>query len=305
MEFGKLQNLQLLDEVKWDLPSTDPLAEPFLKQFAVQETKLRIGAPAWGHKEWVGKIYPLKTPATKYLYHYSRYFNTIELNTTHYRIPTLEQAQKWKAEVPLDFIFCPKVFQGISHEKTGLADSQLHKVWFQFMESLQTNCGPCFLQLPPHFTYEWKAVLFKFLQSWPKEFQLAIEFRHPSWFQDGKILPALTEYLQSRKIGLVILDVAGRRDLVHSSISSDFTMVRCIGNALHESDYHRATLWNNRLEVWEKQGLPNVYFFMHEPDDILLPEMMTHLKELPFFKSHFSPSDLKIESETANLKFFT
>lgn len=83
MEFGKIQDPEILDQVNWKIPETDPLSLKFLEQNQSQSHELFVGAPAWGHKEWVGKFYPLKTPATKYLYHYSRYFTTIELNTTH------------------------------------------------------------------------------------------------------------------------------------------------------------------------------------------------------------------------------
>lgn len=305
MKFGKIHDIQIIEQLKWDLPPLDEVTSAFLeKEKRASSIKLKVGAPAWNHKEWVGKIYSLKTPSSKYLYFYSRYFNTIELNTTHYRIPTLEQAKKWCAEVPDDFVFCPKVFQEISHERSGLMDSSLLKVWFEFLESLQEKCGPCLMQLPPYFDYSHKALLFKFLQNWPQEFNLALEFRHPSWFQSGRILPALTQYLQSRGIGLVITDVAGRRDVLHSSISSEFTMIRFVGNSLHMSDYERAQLWNDRLKIWDQQGLQEIIFFVHQPDDIFVPEMTEYFKNLDFFKTYFvSQDEPQIASEPVNLSF--
>lgn len=307
MEYGRINDPKILDQINWQLSDPDPLAAQYLAQYPHSVTHLRMGAPAWSHKEWVGKIYPFKTSASKYLYHYSRYFNTIELNTTHYRIPTLEQTQKWSEQVPPDFLFCPKVFQGISHDRNGLIDPALLKTWLQFLENLKDRRGPCFLQLPPSFDYSWKTLLFKFLQQWPSEFQLAIELRHPTWFHGGVVLPALTQYLQSRGIGLVITDVAGHREVQHSSISADFTMIRFIGNSLHSSDYTRAQVWNARLHEWEKQGLPGIYFFVHQPDDIFVPEMMTYLKQLSFFQSHFAnatTSEPEPDLENSNLKFF-
>ena len=283
MEFGKLHDVSLLDLNDWHLPAEDVLVPSFLKAFDRTETQLFIGAPAWSHKEWIGKIYPAKTKSTDYLFHYSRYFNTIELNTTHYRIPTPEQTQKWIEKVPENFVFCPKVFQGISHDYAGLTDLDLLRSWFDFLNNLRNHCGPSFLQLPPHFDYNKKAVLFKFLQLWPDHYRLALEFRHPSWFQDGVIIPALTRYLQSRNIGLVITDVAGRRDVLHSSISAPFTLIRFIGNELHSTDYIRAQKWNERLNHWSQQGLQEVFFFVHQPDDISIPEMTEYLKNLSFF----------------------
>ena len=279
MEFGKLANIEKVD---WKIPSDDPLSTQFLSMKATtQELKIYFGTPAWGHKSWIGKIYPPKTKAADFLFYYSRYFSCIELNTTHYRIPTSEQTKMWIKKVPPGFLFCPKILQAISHDGRGLQDPELLRAWFQFLHELSSFLGPSFIQFPPHFDYSMKAQLFSFLQKWPAEFPLALEFRHPSWFRDHKILPALTEYLQTKKIGLVITDVAGRRDVLHTSLSTDFSMLRFIGNELHPSDFTRATAWTERFKIWEERGLKKLFLFIHEPDDVSAPEMTNYfLKEL-------------------------
>ena len=275
MEFGKLASVE---DVKWDLPADVPSSLEFLRgisggQTASLAAQFYIGTPAWGHKEWIGKIYPAKTKAADFLKFYAQNFNTIELNTSHYRIPSSEQVGKWREQVSAGFLFCPKVFQGISHSPGGLLDKALLTEWFRFLTDLGEHRGPCFIQFPPHFDYGRKAALFHFLQQWPKEFELALEFRHPSWFSDGHILPALEKYLQGQRIGLVITDVAGRRDVLHTSISSDFVMLRLIGNNLHPSDFTRAQTWAERLNSWSSAGLRRVFYFVHEPEDEKAPEM--------------------------------
>ncbi len=285
MEFGKVKDTAELDRISWALPPDSPLNQTFLKSLPPQKIKIWMGAPAWNHKSWVGKIYPPNTKAADYLYHYSRYFNTIELNTTHYRIPSADQTKKWLEKVPSSFLFCPKIFNGISHSFKGLTDLSLLQEWFHFLDELGPHRGPSFLQLPPHFDYGYKALLFKFLQLWPERYSLALEFRHPSWFQNHQILPALTQYLQTRNIGLVITDVAGRQDVLHTSISSPFALIRFIGNELHPSDYKRADLWYERLSQWKQIGLHDVFFFVHEPDDTLVPEMTEHIRSLNFFQN--------------------
>lgn len=277
MEFGKLENIE---DVDWTLPRDSEQSLNFLRTLkrsvsasTEHSTNYRLGTPAWAHKEWVGLIYPPKTAAADYLYHYSRTYGCIELNTSHYRIPSIDQVSKWKSLVTPDFLFCSKLFQEISHRRHGLSDKDLLSAWYTYLQSLEQNRGPSFIQFPPHFDYGSKALLFRFLKQWPEEFELALEFRHPSWLQDRQILPALTEYLQSRRIGLVITDVAGRRDILHTSISSDFTMLRFIGNDLHPSDTTRMADWASRLKKWSDEGLKRVFFFVHEPDDIRAPEM--------------------------------
>lgn len=275
MEWGKLPSV---DNVNWTLPVTDPLTERMLSQQPSRKTEFYIGTPAWGHKEWVGKIYPPKTKASDYLRYYSENFNTIELNTSHYRIPSAEQTEKWRALVSKDFRFCPKLFQGISHHESGMLDKALFKEWTDFLGRLGDHRGPCFAQFPPHFDYSKKALLFHFLQQWPAEFELALEFRHPSWFQgasckDRVILPALTQFLQTKKIGIVITDVAGHREVLHTSVSAPFTILRFIGNDLHPSDFPRVKDWALRFGEWAQKGIERVFFFAHEPDDIRAPEL--------------------------------
>jgi len=274
MEFGKLSDLSQLGLIDWRLPP-----EPDLNGEAPFDPRIKTtyftGAPAWGHREWVGKIYPPKTNAKDFLYHYSRVFNCIEINTTHYRIPTTEQTRKWTDQVPNGFKFCAKVLQSLSHSQAGLTDKTLHQQWFRFLDDLGEHAGPCFLQLPPGFSYQEKATLFHFLQSWPSQHRLALEFRHPSWFLNGGLLPALQRYLMGKRIGTVITDVAGRRDVLHMTLSSDFTMVRFIGNNLHKTDFERARHWIAQLKTWNQKGLPEAYFFLHEPDDLFMPEMAT------------------------------
>lgn len=277
MEFGKLPDISRVD---WSLPESDSRSEDYLKSLMPFEgrTQFFIGTPAWGRPEWVGTIYPRKTPAQQFLGFYAKNFSCIELNTVHYRIPTSEQLQKWIEKVTPGFIFCPKIFNGISHSREGLLDQSLLRAWCDTLPFYREHLGPCFLQLPPHFDYSKKAALFHFLQAWPREFELAIEFRHSSWLTPTRqILPALGDYLRERGIGLVITDVAGRRDILHTSTTAPFTMLRFIGNDLDPSDFERAAAWARKFQQWQEQGLQRAYFFVHEPDDIKAPEMADHV----------------------------
>lgn len=287
MEFGKLANIEGID---WSLPRDREETMTFLQALPRSlphqtNAKFYIGTPAWGHKEWVGKIYPQGTKPADYLSQYAKSFNTIELNTTHYRIPTADQAMKWREQVAErpDFVFCPKVFQGISHSPGGLLDKKLLQEWFHFLGALKETGGPCFIQMPPYFDYTKKASLFHFLEQWPAEFELAIEFRHGSWLEGPRILPALEKYLRSKQISVVITDVAGRRDLLHTSLTAGFVMLRFIGNNLHPSDFSRALAWSEKFSAWSSQGLARVFYFAHEPDDINAPELsqavIRHLNE--------------------------
>lgn len=290
MEFGKLEDISFVD---WTLPEDDPKNHEKFTVWKGVEHKLYFGSPAWANKLWLGKIYPPKTSPDEFLYYYSRNFNSIELNTTHYRIPDQVTVTQWLSQVPEHFLFCPKVNKGISHERFGLADKTLLKVWIEFIQKLGTNLGPCFIQLHENFSYQDKTLLFQFLENWPSEFKLCLELRHPSWFKEGKILPALVEYLYKKKIGLVITDVAGRRDVLHTSLSAPWTMIRLIGNDESQSDERRLRDWAKRLSFWRDQGLKETFLFLHAPDDVMTIEFsqMAHrvfteigFQDVPSFK---------------------
>jgi uncharacterized protein YecE (DUF72 family) len=267
MEFGKIENITA---VNWSLPPDDSNSK--LHLYDHSSLTLHLGSPAWGAKQWIGKIYPPKTPAENFLYHYSRQYNCIELNTTHYRIPDEKTTSEWLTKIPVEFEFCPKLFKEISHGRSGLTDKKILNYWIDFLERIRPNLGPCFIQLHELFAYHDKRLLFQFLENWPAEFRLSLELRHPSWFQEGTILPALVDYLHKKNIGLVITDVAGRRDVLHTSLPTDWSMIRLIGNNLDPSDHRRLVDWANRLKEWEKKGLNEAYLFLHQPEDLMTIE---------------------------------
>jgi uncharacterized protein YecE (DUF72 family) len=278
MDFGKLQDISKVD---FSLPPSPTETTACLARFAKSEQlKVYVGCTGWSMKEWVGTVYPPKTKANDYLKAYGQQFNTIELNTTHYRVPDLAIIDRWKAETPADFRFCPKMPQILSHSRDlGVLHPQLY-AFCESIAALEEKNGACFLQLPPYFDLEKWPILQRFLEAWPKEIPLAVEFRHESWFtySTGQRQVAFAE-LEKMNIGTVITDVAGRRDVLHQRLTSNYVLIRFVGNGLHPSDYSRIDEWVNCLLEWHEQGLENVYFFTHEPDNLLAPQLAACLCE--------------------------
>jgi uncharacterized protein YecE (DUF72 family) len=62
-------------------------------------------------------------------------------------------------------------------------------------------------------------------------------------------------------------------------LTNETTMIRFVGNGLHETDYTRIDEWVDRLNLWFEKGLKEVYFFTHEPDNILAPQLSVYLLE--------------------------
>ena len=275
MEFGKLPDISRVD---FRLPPDAPGTLSVLQAHpTLEEWPFYIGATGWAMKEWVGTYYPKGTTAKDFLAAYGTQFNTIELNTTHYRIPDLAAILRWKTQTPEDFRFCPKIPQTISHSRDlGTGNTQLD-LFVEVIALLENRLGPSFLQLPPHFSPIQLPILESFLKKWPPELPLALEFRHPDWFCDTGLLREARELLEAFGVGTVITDVAGRRDVLHMQLTAPFVLVRFVGNNLHPSDYERTGNWVQRLQHWFGNGLQRVFFFTHEPDNLQAPELAAFL----------------------------
>lgn len=278
MDFGKLSDISGVD---FSLPPDHPQT---LQKVGHQANTLEVfvGCPVWACDSWVGKWYPAGTPPKDFLRHYARQFNTIELNTTHYRIPDFATIDKWRESTPPSFRFCPKILQTISHTQLLQNIDALMNAFCESIWQLKDRLGICFLQLPPYFTPDKLAVLEKFASDFPPEISLSVEFRNEAWFiKKNGITPfdAAAELLEAYQISTVICDVAGRRDVLHQRLTTDTAVVRFVGNSLHLSDYQRIDAWVGRLETWKDKGLKKMYFFVHEPDNTLSPELALYFIE--------------------------
>ena len=199
MKFGKLQDFAAVD---FSLPPDPAGNSARLSKLPARShpPQLYIGCTGWSMKEWVGRVYPKGTKTKDFLKAYSLQFNTIELNTTHYRIPNAQTIDKWYRESTADFKFCPKVPQTISHSKSLGLGTNLIPSFCQAIAGLQEKLGCCFLQLPPYYGADRLPQLEQFLRAFPSEIQLAVEVRHESWFEQpetkARLLDTLHDYLR-------------------------------------------------------------------------------------------------------------
>jgi uncharacterized protein YecE (DUF72 family) len=71
-------------------------------------SNLHLGTIGWSYSFWKGSFYPEKTASKDFLAYYSTKFNTVEADSTFYRIPTLQTVTNWKQQVPDGFLFSLK-----------------------------------------------------------------------------------------------------------------------------------------------------------------------------------------------------
>jgi len=105
MDFGRVNNVSDID---FSLPQDHADNASVLTGKRNTDLEIYVGCPIWSHKDWVGKIYPAKAKDKDFLMYYAQQYNSIELNATHYKIPSLSTIARWVADVPIRLSFVQK-----------------------------------------------------------------------------------------------------------------------------------------------------------------------------------------------------
>ncbi|MEQ8359261.1 MAG: DUF72 domain-containing protein [Cytophagales bacterium] len=277
MKFGKTDLKP--DEIDFSLPAFKAPSQKINN--STDTLKVYTGQPVWSAKGNIGKIYPKGTRPNQFLYHYSRQFNSIELNATYYKIPTQAQVISWREQTPEDFKFCPKFPQFISHRKKLSEKSDSLDEFLSNIYLFENRLGVSFLQLPPHFSPEHISELKKFIDLLPEDMSFAIEFRHEDWFRNKSAWNEILTYMHSKNIAAVITDTPGRRDVLHLNLTNAIALIRFKGNNLHATDYQRIDQWVDRTLSFIDSGIRELYFFLHQEDESLGVELsQRYLKSL-------------------------
>ncbi len=240
----------------------------------------RIGLALWGYKDWVGELFPPKSRSTHFLKLYGQRFATVEGNTTFYSVPDAETVQRWVAETPPEFRFCPKLPRAITHQGELMPQMDTALAFLERMEGLGDRLGTIFAQLPPAYSPQQIEDLAAFVKAWPGDrAPLALEVRHLDWFREDFRLE-LTLLLSQTETGRVILDtrpiydcpddpqVASERKKprlpVQPIATSNICLVRYISHPDPDLNIVYLQEWTAQVAIWLEQG-KQVYFFVHCP----------------------------------------
>ncbi len=258
MKFGKVDEPGIID---FTIPKDHPGTEKSLRNSNYNDFfRVYVGCAKW-NKQDLKNFYPRGVKDE--LSYYSTQFNSIEMNSTFYSMPDKHQVHKWKSKTPEGFRFFPKITNTISHFRRLLNTDQLVEEFADSICGFEEKLGIAFLQLNNNYKPKDFERLESFLQRFPKEIPLAVEVRHPEWFEDPIISDRYFQLLESENMTNILVDTAGRRDIMHMRLTGASAFIRFVG-ANHESDYTRLDDWVNRIEVWRKQGLNQLGFFIHQ-----------------------------------------
>ena len=209
----------------------------------------RLGCSGWNYASWRhGVFYPERCPARLWLEYYAGRFDTVEVNTTFYRLPTVKAVQGWVDGTPEEFVFAVKMSRYVTHVKRLRDLEPSLELFYSRIEPLvrSPKLGPVLWQLPPTFHRD-DARLAEALAHLPPG-RHAFEFRHPTWFA-----PEVMELLRAHGVALVIADRPEIQSFQTHELTAAWTFVRFHSGARgRRGNYSESELreWARRIRSW-------------------------------------------------------
>jgi len=242
-------------------------------------TKWYLGTMGFSYNDWLGVFYPMGLKPRNYLRHYSKNFNSVEVDSTFYGTPKSDIVQRWRFNTPEHFVFCLKMPKIITHE-LGLVQSTTYvQEFLDRVLLLGEKLGVVLIQLPPRFPVSKLLVLDAFLEDLPGGNRYAVEFRNQSWYTStsAEILArynvcwAATEYKYLPK---------------SVPATADFQYVRFIGRHGEFNSFDRVKVdVSDDLKWWQKRLVDQVtqtesfYVFFNNDFSGYAPETCNQFKQ--------------------------
>ena len=216
-----------------------------------------IGCSGWNYAHWRGLVYPKGLPQIRWLEYYATLFDTVEINTTFYRLPNRAAVTGWVQRSPPDFLFAVKASRYLTHLKRL---TELEPGLTRFYERIDPllrspKLGPVLWQLPGNFHRNDERLASALARLPPGRH--CFEFRHESWFA-----PEVYELLRAHGVALVIGDTPTRRFQTHE-LTADWTFIRFHwGSRGRRGNYSQGELaeWQERIEAWRERVEVYAYF---------------------------------------------
>jgi uncharacterized protein YecE (DUF72 family) len=184
-------------------------------------SRVWVGCSGWQYRDWRGVVYPPGCAQRDWLRAYAERFDTVEVNSSFYRLPRRDAVARWVEQTHEGFVFTVKVSRYLTHIKrlTTVAEG-----WPRLRERIEPlidagRLGPLLWQLPPNFKRDDER-LAAALAELPREHRHAFEFREPSWFHDD-----VYALLREHGVAAVVAD-DHRRPLPVPPRTADFGFIR-------------------------------------------------------------------------------
>jgi uncharacterized protein YecE (DUF72 family) len=231
---------------------------------------LRLGTCSWADEALSPHWYPPGVPPGERLAYYAEHFDTVEVDSTYYRLPAEPMVARWAERTPKGFVMHIKAFGLMTRhpvklealppdlrdeaptDERGRVDRPSREfrgeVFRRFLEALEPlrtagKLGGILFQFPSYVVYKDRSL--DYLQ-WAREQlgedEMLVEFRHVSWFDDEHRADTL-RFLEELGAANVIVDsprIEGAKNVAQTvlALTSPTTYVRFHGR--------NASTWNKR-----------------------------------------------------------
>ena len=222
---------------------------------------VQIGTSGWSYDHWEHVLYPPGTPAAQRLGLYTARFSTVELNASFYRWPRTATFSSWRRRLPPGFALSVKAPRGLTHAKKLYAP----EVWVdriaQCWHELGDKRAVLLVQLAPGMARDDDRLEY-FLRLLPAWVPVAVEFRHPTWVDDGVF--ALLE-----RHGAAYCVMSGAQLPCVLRATAPFVYVRLHGpdaEHLYGGSYSDDDLrwWADRVHEWHGAGRDVFVYFNND-----------------------------------------
>jgi uncharacterized protein YecE (DUF72 family) len=227
---------------------------------ATSARPVRVGCSGWQYKDWRGRLYPEGLATTRWLSRYAEEFDTVEVNSTFYRLASRDAVARWADETPDGFLFAAKASRYLTHvRRLRQIEEGIHRYYERIMPLVEAGkLGPVVWQFPATFRREGDALerVATALELLPPG-RHCFEFRHESWF-DQEVYSVLREH----DAALVIGDHPRRPFQAHE-LTAGWTLVRLHhGRRGRRGNYSQTELdeWARRIAQWRRRAEVFVYF---------------------------------------------
>jgi uncharacterized protein YecE (DUF72 family) len=223
-------------------------------------SSVRVGCSGWQYRDWRGRLYPEGLGQARWLARYAEEFDTVEVNSTFYRLASRDAVARWADQTPDGFVFAVKASRYLTHvRRLREIELGIHRFYERIMPLVESGkLGPVVWQFPANFRHEGDALerIAEALELVPPG-RHCFEFRHRSWFTDE-----VYALLRERDAALVIGDHPKWPFQAHE-LTTDWTLVRLHhGRRGRRGNYSASEVdeWARRISQWARRADVFVYF---------------------------------------------
>lgn len=232
-----------------------------MKPMKSPRTPCHIGCSGWNYRHWRGAFYPEGLPARKWFAFYAQHFDTVEINSSFYRLPKAETFDAWREQAPAGFRYAVKANRFITQaKKLKDCDEPLARM-IAAARHLGATLGPILYQLPPTLHLDLDR-LEAFLKLLPSDLTHVFEFRDKSWY-----IEATRALLDRFDAGFVAHDFPGQAS--PRWIAGEIVYVRFHGGrGKYVGRYPEKALldWSDWLTRQTRESRPVWAFFNNDSD---------------------------------------